>query len=110
MRRLINELQADVKKVAKTKSSVTLAEVRAITKKWSSKWSSDHAQLMERLELMWDMYDYKLDGQLDSELSKFQVSNSSTTCASNSTTPPPSRGATSRSSRSTPARTAGGRG
>ena len=74
MRRLINELQADVKKVAKTKSSVTLAEVRAITKKWSSKWSSDHAQLMERLELMWDMYDYKLDGQLDGELSKFQVS------------------------------------
>ena len=29
---------------------------------------------MERLELMWDMYDYKLDGQLDGELSKFQVS------------------------------------
>ena len=28
----------------------TLAEVRAITKKWSSKWSSDHAQLMERLD------------------------------------------------------------
>ena len=73
MRRLITELQLSIKQHFKTKSEITLADVQRLTKKWSSRWTADHAQLYERLEMMWDMYDLTLDGQLDGSLSKRQM-------------------------------------
>ena len=29
------------------------------------RWTADHAQLFERLEMVWELYDLELDGQID---------------------------------------------
>ena len=37
------------------------------------RWTADHAQLFERLEMVWEQYDLLLDGQVDGSLTRGQV-------------------------------------
>ena len=52
---------------------MTLKEVQNLAKKWSSRWTADHAQLFERLEMVWEVYDVQLDGEMDGTLTRMQV-------------------------------------
>jgi len=79
MRRLIDDIVAGIKEHFKTKTEkgeteeVTLKEVQTLAKKWSSRWTADHAQLFERLEMVWEVYDLELDGEVDGTLTKSQI-------------------------------------
>jgi hypothetical protein len=37
------------------------------------RWTADHAQLFERLEMVWDVYDLELDGEQDGTLARSQI-------------------------------------
>eukprot|EP00327_Prymnesium_parvum_P047869 CAMPEP_0205881022 /NCGR_PEP_ID=MMETSP1083-20121108/16237_1 /ASSEMBLY_ACC=CAM_ASM_000430 /TAXON_ID=97485 /ORGANISM="Prymnesium parvum, Strain Texoma1" /LENGTH=489 /DNA_ID=CAMNT_0053244077 /DNA_START=38 /DNA_END=1509 /DNA_ORIENTATION=- len=79
MRRLVKELETGVSRAFREMSldkeapMLRLEDVRELTRRWSSKWSADHTQLWERIELMWDAYDIRMDGKLDGALSRAQA-------------------------------------
>jgi len=82
MRRLVKELETGVSRAFREMSRqeatseapmLRLEDVRELTRRWSSKWSADHTQLWERIELMWDAYDIRMDGKLDGALSRAQA-------------------------------------
>jgi len=87
MRRLVGELETGIEQIFKTTAEkrqragappdpvamVSLIQVQELTKRWSSNWSADHTHLWERISLMWDMYDIRLDGRFDGALTQTQA-------------------------------------